>query len=162
MAQTHSVEKMRKAALLHAGVTAERIARAGGVDAIALDETMAAGVRRARVRNACPLDFYRNRALIDDRQHTAGARLREEAAKAIAAAHTTGGYGQRIAGAREFSEMQVAARQVLLRVQLGVGMANMRLLMSVCHHDEWASGDLPQLRLALDALGDHWGMPREV
>lgn len=125
-----------------------------------------AGVFYRRVATQSVLDRYLSRGQINQRQFDAGARLYRLWRAAGGAQRVTLSYELRIPAGRELSDGQAALRQRLTEVLRAMGPLG-GILVHVCLCDEaartWASsrGDTPQagvvvLRLALDALADHW------
>jgi hypothetical protein len=127
---------------------------------VVVDETMAAGITRARVKHECRLDWYLDRMMLTDRQHAAGIVFRTKWLLGAASTHVTSGYGNRISGSADFAVAQISARRWMKRALDEVGMRAGEVLISVCGMDEWASGDLPILRVALDDVADMEGMER--
>jgi hypothetical protein len=123
--------------------------------------TETAGMVGRRVKHECRLDWYWDKASLDDRQHAAGLRFRRDWLRAAAAPKLTGTYGPRLGTGRDdFHALQLAARRHVARALLAVGQELAPVLIAVCGFDEWASGRLPQLREALVLLADHYGLPR--
>ena len=133
----------------------------GRHDELVAQPTSAAGVVGRRVKHACRLDWYWDKASLDDRQHSAGLRFRRDWLLAVAAPKLIGTYGPRVGAAHEaFHDLQLEARRRVAKALVAVGRDLTPVLIDVCGHDEWASGRLPRLRDALTVLGDHYGMPR--
>jgi len=140
-------------------------------DVIAIEETVQAGVKRARVRSQSMLDRYLLRDQITRRQYDAGERLHRLWRAAGAAPLVVANYGPRIKGGGEIGDRQAALRADIGKVLTALGSRQASVLMHVCLCDE-AAGDwgdrhrgratdgIPILRLALDGLADHWGMPQ--
>jgi hypothetical protein len=124
--------------------------------------TEEAGVIGRRVKHECRLDWYWDKASLDDRQHDAGLRFRRDWLVASAAPKLTGTYGPRVgtASGQDFHEMQLAARGRVGKALLALGQDFGAVVIAVCGFDEWASGRLPQLREALALLADHYGIAR--
>ena len=129
--------------------------------ALALHPTETAGIVGRRVKHECRLDWYQDKASINDRQHDAGMRFRRDWLLATAAPRLTGPYGPRLgAGYEDFRELQLASRRRLSAALLVLGDAAGAVVIAVCGCDEWASGRLPALREALTLLADHYGIAR--
>jgi hypothetical protein len=123
--------------------------------------TEVAGVIGRRVKHECRLDWYQERASLDDRQHEAGLRFRRDWLVGTAPARLTGTYGPRLGAAGDdFREMQLAARRRVAKALLVLGDELGSVVVAVCGCDEWASGRLPRLREALSLLADHYGIER--
>jgi hypothetical protein len=123
--------------------------------------TEVAGVVGRRVRHECRLDWYQDKASLDDRQHDAGLRFRRDWLVATAPPKLTGTYGQRLgATGQDFREMQLIARRRVGKALLALGDELGAVIIAVCGFDEWASGRLPRLREALTLLADHYGIAR--
>jgi hypothetical protein len=123
--------------------------------------TEAAGVIGRRVKHECRLDWYHDKASLDDRQYDAGIRFRRDWLLATAPPRLTGTYGPRVGtSVQDFHEIQLAARRRTARALLALGEELGAPVIAVCGFDEWASGRLPRLREALTLLADHYGMPR--
>lgn len=126
------------------------------------DETMVAGITRARVKCECRLDWYEHRALINERQHAAGLRFRVDWCIGSEEQCIIGSYGQTLrGGTAEFSEAKVAARRRVNRAVAALSVSEAKAAIAVCGMDEWASGSLPTLRDALTTLAKHYGLPDE-
>jgi hypothetical protein len=140
-------------------------------DVIALEETVQAGVKRARVRSQSMLDRYLLRDQISRRQYDAGERLHRLWRASGAAPMVVANYGPRIKGGGDISDRQAALRADIGTVLTAIGSRQASVLIHVCLCDE-AAGDwggrhrgratdgIPILRLALDGLADYWGMPQ--
>jgi hypothetical protein len=123
--------------------------------------TETAGIVGRRVRHECRLDWYQDKASLDDRQHEAGLRFRRDWLVANAPPKLTGTYGPRLgATGQDFHEMQLAARRRVGSALLALGDERGAVVIAVCGFDEWASGRLPRLREALTLLADHYGIAR--
>jgi len=135
-----------------------------------------------RVLDACPLDAYRRRGVLDSRQHDAGAWLARCFRKAVHQPSMTTCYGERLGGGGGADPM-LDGRNTLWRVLLASGLATKAakgtaagggdalrdsgagmaltptgvVAINVCGMEEWAGGtrNLAKLRAALDALADH-------
>lgn len=156
---------------LESGALTPRQREARG-DVVVLEETIEAGRRRVRVLTQTLLDRYRQRGQITDRQFDAGERLHGLWRAAGAAQTVVMHYGIRIQGRGDLGERQAALRGDVTRALTTVGPRLASVLVHVCLCDEAAgdwgerhrgrSGDgIAVLRLALDALADHWGLPGE-
>ncbi len=139
-------------------------------DVIELEETVQAGVRRARVRTQTMMDRYLYRDQISQRQYDAGMRLYAAWRAAGSAQTVVAHYGLRIKGGGEMSQRQAAVRADVTAALVAVGTRLASVLVHVCLCDqaagEWgerqrgkAADGIPVLRLALDSLADHWGLP---
>ena len=138
-------------------------------DSIILEETVQAGVKRARVRSQTILDRYLLRGQIARRQYDAGERLHRFWRASGAAPMVVANYGPRIKGGNEMTERQAAQRADVTAALLAIGTRQASVLIHVClcdeaagdwggHHRGRATDGIPILRLALDSLADHWGM----
>lgn len=136
-------------------------------DTIELEETMQAGVRRARNRTQTALDRYLLRREISERQYDAGGRLYRQWRASGSQVSVTGRYGPRLGHSPEKSEFQIDMRRRVDRALADVGRQLAAVLVHVCLCDlparAWVvrAGGAPQagivvLRLALDALADHY------
>lgn len=145
---------------------AERQARG---DVVVLEETVHAGVRRARVRTQSMMDRYLHRDQITQRQYDAGMRLYAAWRASGSAQTVVAHYGLRIQGGGEMSQRQAAIRADVTAALVAMGTRLASALVHVCLCDE-AAGDwgerqrgkaadgIPVLRLALDSLADYWGL----
>jgi len=122
-------------------------------------ETMVAGVTGKRVKHACRLDWYLDKASLVDRQHAAGLRFRRDWHLAAARPTLTGRYGLRVPGHHEFTESQLAARRRVRDAVMALDRELVEIVVDVCCFDNWASGRLPRLRDALSLLADHYRLP---
>jgi hypothetical protein len=125
----------------------------------AVDGARASG---RRVKFECRLDWYQDKASIDDRQHAAGLRFRADWLLAAMEAKVVGTYGLRVRGPGEFRDHQLAARRRAARALAALAPAERGTVIQVCGFDEWAAGRLPALRAALTQLADHYGLPSEA
>ncbi len=144
--------------------------RAAKGDLVELEETMQAGQRRLRVRTQTMMDRYLQRGQITRRQFDAGERLHTLWRAAGAAQSVVATYGIRIKGPGEMSEHQAVRRAQVTKTLAAVGTRLASALVHVCLCDE-AAGDwgerhrgragdgIAVLRLALDSLADHCGLP---
>jgi hypothetical protein len=115
-----------------------------------------------RVKFECRLDWYQDKASIDDRQHAAGLRFRADWLLAAAQPKVVGTYGLRARGPNEFRDHQLAARRRAARALALLDPAERAAVIEVCGFDHWAAGRLPALRAALATLADHYGLPSAV
>lgn len=140
-------------------------------DAIELEETIQAGVRRARNRTQTVLDRYLLRRQITQRQYDAGSKIYRQWRASGSQASVTGRYGPRLGHSPERSEHQIDMRRRVDRALRDVGSQLSAVAVHVCLCDlparDWAirAGGAPQagivvLRLALDALADHYEKSR--
>ena len=128
----------------------ELVARATGIP----------GVTGKQVKHECRLDWYLDKASIVDRQHAAGIRFRRDWQLAVARPVLVGRYAPRVAGARDFTETQLAARRRVKRAVVLLGDDLARVVVDVCCVDNWAAERLPRLREGLSLLADHYGLDR--
>jgi hypothetical protein len=142
-------------------------------DVIVLEETMQAGQRRVRNRTQSVLDRYLLRGQIGQRQFDAGDRLYRQWRAAGDQVSVTGRYEQRLGRSPNRSEFQIDMRCRVDAAMRDVGKQLSAVLVHVCLCDEpardWALriGGAPQagivvLRLALDALADHYEKGRRA
>lgn len=142
-------------------------------DVIELEETMQAGLRRARNRTQTSLDRYLLRRQISERQYDAGSKIYRQWRASGSQVSVTGRYGPRLGHSPEKSEYQIDMRRRVDAALRDVGAQLSAVLVHVCLCDlparEWAigAGGAPQagivvLRLALDALADHYEKSRRV
>ena len=135
-------------------------------DVIRIEPGEAAGVEVRRVLTQSALDRYFAREQISQRQFDAGQKLYRLWRASGGGQRVTASYGPRVQGARELTDAQAALRNDVNGVLRRMGPLA-AILVHVCLCDEaardWAHarGDAPQagivvLRLALDALADHW------
>ncbi len=152
----------RRAAVADAG-PAERYQHG---DVIRSEPTDRAGLFCRRVTTQSALDRYHARRQISQRQYDAGRKLYRMWRAAGGEQRITAFYGVRVHGRPEISDREAALRQRVTRLLREIGMLS-GILVHVCLCDgaarDWAvaRGDAPQaglaiLRLALDALADHW------
>lgn len=136
-------------------------------DAIELEETIQAGQRRARNRSQTILDRYLLRRQITERQYDAGNKIYRQWRAAGSQVSVTGRYGPRLGHSPEKSEYQIDMRHRVNLAMRDVGSQLSAVVVHVCLCDlparDWAisAGGAPQagivvLRLALDALADHY------
>lgn len=142
-------------------------------DAIELEETIHAGVRRARNRSQTILDRYLLRRQISERQYDAGNRIYRQWRAAGSQISVTGRYGPRLGHSPEKSEHQIDMRRRVDLALRDVGSQLSAVVVHVCLCDlparDWAvrTGGAPQagivvLRLALDALADHYEKSKKL
>lgn len=140
-------------------------------DAIELEETMQAGARRARNRSQTILDRYLLRGQISNRQYDAGSKIYRQWRASGSQMSVTGRYGPRLGHSPEKSDHQIDMRHRVDMAFKNVGSQLSAVLVHVCLCDlparDWALaiGGAPQagivvLRLALDALADHYEKSR--
>jgi hypothetical protein len=101
--------------------------------------TTAGGAKGARVKHECRLDWYWSRALLDDPQHTAGLRFRNDWEIGVVSTGVIGTYEQIITGDRDFTEAQTAARRRLKGAHGALGAIPFSIVLDVCAYDKWAS-----------------------
>ncbi|MEC4591625.1 hypothetical protein VPG91_11555 [Nitrospirillum amazonense] len=148
---------------------------------VRLEETMVAGVKRARVYDQTVLDRYHARGLlrdaaspgdeaerIADRRRDAARRLYADWRASGLEPTVVAGYGERLASTT--GEDVGAQRYIAYRAAVqGVGIRLSPILMHVVLLDlsaaEWGrerrihpNAVMPILNLALDTLADHYGM----
>jgi len=136
-------------------------------DAIELEETIQAGIRRARNRSQTVLDRYLLRRQITERQYDAGNKIYRQWRASGSQVSVTGRYRPRLGHSPENNEHQIDRRCRVDRAMRDVGSQLSAVVVHVCLCDlparDWAisAGGAPQagivvLRLALDALADHY------
>ena len=146
-------------------------ARRAKGDIVEIEETIDAGIKRARVRTQTMLDRYLAREQITQRQFDAGQRLHGTWRAAGSAQTVVASYGLRVAGGGDMTQRQAALRSDVTSALLSTGNRLASILVHVCLCDEaagtWgerhrgkAADGIPVLRLALDCLADHWGLPQ--
>ena len=134
-------------------------------EVVRLEETMKAGVLRARVLTTRPLDRYRVRGLITENQWFAGDKFSRDWHVGCAGARVTGYYDVRIVGGEPDNEKMVDARERVKYALREVGRQLRPVIVHVCAFDESASSwaklygehrrtGITVLRLALSALDD--------
>ncbi len=142
-------------------------------DAIELEETIRAGLRRARNRSQTILDRYLLRRQISERQYDAGNKIYRQWRASGSQVSVTGRYGPRLGHSPDKSEHQIDMRHRVDLALRDVGSQLSAVLVHVCLCDlparDWAisTGGAPQagivvLRLALDALADHYEKSKRV
>ncbi len=125
-----------------------------------------AGVQIRRVMTQNVLDRHLTRNQIDRRQFDAGMKLYRLWRASGGSPRVIASYGPRVEGARDITDRQAVLRGSVTAVLRRMGPLS-GILVHVCLCDEaardWAKarGHAPQsgvvvLRLALDALADHW------
>ena len=80
--------------------------------------TALAGLVGRRVKHECRLDWYQDKASIDDRQHAAGMKFRRDWLLAAAAPKLVASYGPRVGTRFDFGEAQLMARARVARASL--------------------------------------------
>jgi Domain of unknown function (DUF6456) len=142
-------------------------------DVIELEETIHAGLRRARNRSQTILDRYLLRREISERQYDAGGKIYRQWRASGSQVSVTGRYGPRLGHSPEKSEYQIDMRHRVDLALRDVGSQLSAVLVHVCLCDlparQWAigAGGAPQagivvLRLALDALADHYEKSKKI
>ncbi len=125
-----------------------------------------AGVQFRRVMTQSVLDRHLARDQISQREFDAGLKLYRLWRASGASPRVIASYAQRVQGARDITDRQAVLRSGVTAVLRRMGPLS-GILVHVCLCDEaardWAKarGHAPQsgvvvLRLALDALADHW------
>ena len=142
-------------------------------DLVRLEETMQAGQRRARVHSQTMIDRYLQRGQITRRQFDAAEKLHALWRAAGSAQGVVATYGIRIKGRGDLSERQSILRAEVTKTLSRLGSRLASVLVHVCLCDD-AAGDwgerhrgkatdgIALLRLALDTLADHWGLPGDA
>ena len=132
---------------------------------------IAGAPKRARVASQTKLDRYRIRKCITGRQYDAGNDLYQLWIKCGQAQRVTSSYQPRITDStKRKTAGQESALQAFHDALKAVGPKLSPVLMDVCIADlsaaSWAASELGRaddgiviLRLALDALADHFGLP---
>lgn len=142
-------------------------------DAIELEETIHAGMRRARNRSQTILDRYLLRRQISERQYDAGNKIYRQWRASGSQVSVTARYGPRLGHSPEKSEHQIDMRRRVDLALKDVGSQLSAVVVHVCLCDlparDWAvrTGGAPQagivvLRLALDALADHYEKSKKL
>jgi hypothetical protein len=159
----------RANALAAASVTPERAAKdAFTYEAVKDDEGRDTGARRVRFEDACPLDAYLRRNLIDWRQHDAGSWLARTHRRAVRSGPVGSAFQERVQGGSTGNNPFVGSLHEMRRNMLAAGLAFEaddgaisltvpgRIAVMVCCYEEWAGGtrNLDRLRDALDRLAD--------
>lgn len=137
--------------------------------AITTQETMAAGMKRAKVMHECRLDYYLLKGFLTDNQRDAGIRFRGDWETAAVSAGVIGAYEPAISGKAGFTHTQIEARDRVRKVVGKLGAIPSSILIAVCCYDTWA-GDWEEarrwprrsgialLRDALTDLAKHYGL----
>ena len=137
--------------------------RHGGV--VRLEETMQAGVLRARVLTTRPLDRYRHKDQITELQWMAGDRFSRDWHTGCQGARVTSLYDVRIVGGSVDNERMVDARERVKNALRNIGRQLTPIVVHVCGLDlpagDWAKlygeprrAGITILRLGLSALDD--------
>ena len=132
---------------------------------VRLEETMQAGVLRARVLTTRPLDRYHHKSMISDMQWYAGDKFNRDWHIGCQGARVTGLYDVRIVGGAVDSERMVDARERVKHALRDVGRQLRPVIIHVCGLDlsagDWARlygepkrAGITVLRLGLNALDD--------
>ena len=132
---------------------------------VRLEETMQAGVLRARVLTTRPLDRYHHKSMISDMQWFAGDKFSRDWHTGCQGARVTGLYDVRIVGGAVDSERMVDARERVKHALRDVGRQLRPVIIHVCGLDlsagDWARlygepkrAGMTVLRLGLNALDD--------
>jgi hypothetical protein len=130
-------------------------------------------LRRARNRTQTILDRYLLRQQITERQYDAGNKIYRQWRASGSQVSVTGRYGPRLGHSPEKSEYQIDMRRRVDLAMRDVGAQLSAVVVHVCLCDlparDWAisTGGAPQagivvLRLALDALADHYEKSKKV
>lgn len=131
-------------------------------DYVVLEETVQAGIKRARVDAALLLDRYRKRNLIEERQYEAGIRLRSTWIDAGRLPHVTCQYNELIASGSVagFYVGREDARKAYIAAMRAVGPIASNEIVSACLLDLPMGGAvrLEILRRGLTVLADHYRM----
>ena len=132
---------------------------------VRLEETMQAGVLRARVLTTRPLDRYHHKALISETQWLAGDKFSRDWHTGCQGARVTSLYDVRIVGGAVDNERMVDARERVKHALRDVGRQLRPVIVHVCGLDlsagDWARlygepkrAGITVLRLGLNALDD--------
>ena len=132
---------------------------------VRLEETMQAGVLRARVLTTRPLDRYYHKGIISDMQWFAGDKFSRDWHIGCQGARVTGLYDVRIVGGAVDNERMVDARERVKHALRDVGRQLRPVIVHVCGLDlsagDWAGlygepkrAGITVLRLGLNALDD--------
>ena len=132
---------------------------------VRLEETMQAGVLRARVLTTRPLDRYHHKGMISDMQWFAGDKFNRDWHIGCQGARVTGLYDVRIVGGAVDNERMVDARERVKHALRDVGRQLRPVIVHVCGLDlsagDWARmygepkrAGITVLRLGLNALDD--------
>jgi len=137
---------------------------------VEIEETIAAGVMRLRVTTQTQCDRYFKRGEIDARQFDASERFLSAWYLGCRGARVTSNYDVRIPSSSTSAENHVGNARRTIRAALeAVGRQLSPILVHTCGLDlpanEWASkhgyskrSGLTVLKLALDALAEHFGL----
>lgn len=135
------------------------------------DKTAGAPKRR-RVTTQTPLDRYHSRSQIDQRQYEAGLKFYALYRRGAGTQRVTANYSPAVGkSTNEMTDGQAHAWSDFTTAQREIGRQLNSCAYDVCvvgiSAADWAKahggdpkGGILVLRLALDALGDHFGMPR--
>ena len=132
---------------------------------VRLEETMQAGVLRARVLTTRPLDRYQHKALISQTQWLAGDKFSRDWHTGCRGARVTSLYDVRIVGGSVDNERMVDARERVKHALRDIGRQLRPVVIHVCALDlsagDWARlygepkrAGITVLRLGLNALDD--------
>ena len=158
------MKRKRKAKKVTADYGAAAVqARHGRV--VRLEETMQAGVLRARVLTPRPLDRYQHKGLISQTQWLAGDKFSRDWHTGCRGARVTSLYDVRIVGGAVDNERMVDARERVKHALRDVGRQLRATIVHVCALDlsagDWAKlygepkrAGITVLRLGLNALDD--------
>jgi hypothetical protein len=130
-------------------------------------------LRCARNRTQTILDRYLLRQQITERQYDAGNKIYRQWRASGSQVSVTGRYGPRLGHSPEKSEYQIDMRRRVDLAMRDVGAQLSAVVVHVCLCDlparDWAisAGGAPQagivvLRLALDALADHYEKSKKM
>ena len=137
----------------------------------ATDKT-AGSPKRRRVTTQTPLDRYYNRDQISQRQYEAGSKYYALHRRGSSTARTTASYSPAVGKSNnEMTDAQATAWAEFSLASKDIGRQLNDCAYDVCvigiSAADWAKkkdadpkGGILVLRLALDALGDYFGMPR--
>ena len=135
-------------------------------------ENKAGSPKRRRVTTQTPLDRYFNRDQISQRAYEAGMKFYALHRRGVGTQRVTGKYSPAVGKSNaEMSDGQAHAFTEFAKAQREIGRQLNSCAYDVCivgiSAADWAKahggdpkGGILVLRLALDALGDHFGMPR--
>ena len=132
---------------------------------VRLEETMQAGVLRARVLTTRPLDRYQHKDLISATQWLAGDKFSRDWHTGCQGARVTSLYDVRIVGGSVDNERMVDARERVKHALRDIGRQLRPVIVHVCALDlsagDWAKlygepkrAGITVLRLGLNALDD--------
>jgi hypothetical protein len=160
-----SKKKRKQAKKLSDLGPAERL----GHDKVQLEETMQAGVVRARVTTQTAIDRYRQREQINAMQFDAAEKFRTAWYIGCRGASVTANYDVRFPATASSTEDHTASARLLVNNALkAVGNQLSPVIIHTCgldlSADSWASrhghsgrSGLTVLKLGLDALAEHFG-----